>query len=153
MAEQMFPVIPAGIPAQAGEQIGCAPAFAFYDPSSRAGEFELVDGAPRVRVGVAAVRGWFELTLRQTPDAIPVYRTDGTAKIGIDRTLLRRGLPEGFVYAEVERQIRDTASFCPAVRTVDTFRFTRLRRGLQVEFTARLHTGESTEVMTHVERE
>ena len=48
--------------------------------------------------------------------------------------------------AEIERNVRKTAAFCPAVRTVDGFAFTRLRRGLQVAFTARLHTEETVEV-------
>ena len=149
MADAIFPVIPDDIPAQLAESIGRSPAFVFR-ADGRAGAFQVVDGALVERTGAAAVRQWFELTLRQTPDTVPVYRTDGTAKIGIYRTILSRQMPEGWVYAEIERGVRETAAFCPAVRTVDSLSFTRERRGLRVAFTARLHTGEETEVTAYV---
>ena len=153
MADAIFPVIPTDIPAQAAETVGRSPAFAFDSTSSRRGAFQLVDGALVERTGKEAVRQWFELMLRQKPDAIPVYRVDGTTRPGVDRTLLQRHMPEGWVRAEIERQVRETAAFCPAVRAVDSFVFTRLRRGLQVDFTAHLHTDETVEVRAYVDSE
>ena len=150
MPESIFPVIPADMPVQAGERVGRVPAFDFDAPDSRTGAFRLVDGALTERRGREAVRQWFELMLRQTPGAIPIYRTDSTQQPGIDRMTADRRMPDGWVQAEVERQVRETAAFNPAVRTVDGFRFTRLRRGLQVAFTARLHTEETVEEVTHV---
>ena len=150
MADAIFPVIPTDIPAQAAETVGRSPAFAFDSTSSRRGAFQLVDGALVERTGKEAVRQWFELMLRQKPDAIPVYRVDGTTQPGVDRTMLDRHMPAGWVQAEIERQVRETAAYCPAVRTVDSFVFTRLRRGLQVAFTARLHTEETVEVSAYV---
>lgn len=153
MADAIFPVIPTDIPAQAAETVGRSPAFAFDSTSSRRGAFQLVDGALVERTGKEAVRQWFELMLRQKPGAIPVYRTDSSSQPGIDRTMLDRRMPDGWVQAEIERQVRETAAFCPAVRAVDSFVFTRLRRGLQVEFTAYLHTDETVEVSTYVDSE
>ena len=153
MADAIFPVIPTDIPAQAAETVGRSPAFAFDSTSSRRGAFQLVDGALVERTGKEAVRQWFELMLRQKPGAIPVYRTDSASQPGVDRTMLDRRMPDGWVQAEVERQVRETAAFCPAVRAVDSFVFTRLRRGLQVEFTAYLHTDETVEVSTYVDSE
>ena len=153
MADAIFPVIPTDIPAQAAETVGRSPAFAFDSTSSRRGAFQLVDGALVERTGKEAVRQWFELMLRQKPGAIPVYRTDSSSQPGVDRTMLDRRMPEGWVQAEIERQVRETAAFCPAVRAVDSFVFTRLRRGLQVEFTAYLHTDETVEVSTYVDSE
>lgn len=153
MADPIFPVIPADIPAQAGDTVGRSPAFAFDSPSSRRGAFQLVDGALVERTGREAVKQWFELMLRQKPGAIPIYRTDSSSQPGVDRTMLDRRMPEGWVQAEIERQVRETAAFCPAVRAVDSFVFTRLRRGLQVEFTAYLHTDETVEVSTYVDSE
>ena len=153
MADAIFPVIPTDIPAQAAETVGRSPAFAFDSTSSRRGAFQLVDGALVERTGKEAVRQWFELMLRQKPGAIPVYRTDSSSQPGVDRTMLDRRMPDGWVRAEVERQVRETAAFCPAVRAVDSFVFTRLRRGLQVEFTAYLHTDETVEVSTYVDSE
>ena len=153
MADAIFPVIPTDIPAQAAETGGRSPAFAFDSTSSRRGAFQLVDGALVERTGKEAVRQWFELMLRQKPGAIPVYRTDSSSQPGVDRTMLDRRMPDGWVQAEIERQVRETAAFCPAVRAVDSFVFTRLRRGLQVEFTAYLHTDETVEVSTYVDSE
>ena len=153
MADAIFPVIPTDIPAQAAETVGRSPAFAFDSTSSRRGAFQLVDGALVERTGKEAVRQWFELMLRQKPGAIPVYRTDSSSQPGVDRTMLDRRMPDGWVQAEIERQVRETAAFCPAVRTVDSFVFTRLRRGLQVEFTAHLHTDETVEVRANVDSE
>ena len=153
MADAIFPVIPTDIPAQAAETVGRSPAFAFDSTSSRRGAFQLVDGALVERTGREAVKQWFELMLRQKPGAIPVYRTDSASQPGVDRTMLDRRMPDGWVQAEVERQVRETAAFCPAVRAVDSFVFTRLRRGLQVEFTAHLHTDETVEVRAYVDSE
>ena len=153
MADAIFPVIPTDIPAQAAETVGRSPAFAFDSTSSRRGAFQLVDGALVERTGKEAVRQWFELMLRQKPGATPVYRTDSSSQPGVDRTMLDRRMPDGWVQAEIERQVRETAAFCPAVRAVDSFVFTRLRRGLQVEFTAYLHTDETVEVSTYVDSE
>lgn len=153
MAEAIFPVIPTDIPAQAAETIGRVPAFDFDSSRSWRGAFQLVDGALGERTGRDAVRQWFELMLRQKPGAVPVYRTDSTSQPGVDRTMLTRHLPEGWMRAEIERQVRETAAFCPAVRAVDSFVFTRLRRGLQVEFTAHLHTDETVEVTAYVDSE
>ena len=152
MADPIFPVIPTDIPAQAAETIGRAPAFVWAE-NGRGGAFQLVDGALVERTGREAVKQWFELMLRQKPGAIPIYRTDSSSQPGVDRTMLDRRMPEGWVQAETERQVRETAAYCPAVRTVDSFVFTRLRRGLQVEFTARLHTGETVEVSVNVDGE
>lgn len=153
MADAIFPVIPTDIPAQAAETVGRSPAFAFDSTSSRRGAFQLVDGALVERTGREAVKQWFELMLRQKPGAIPIYRTDSASQPGVDRTMLDRRMPDGWVQAEIERQVRETAAFCPAVRAVDSFVFTRLRRGLQVEFTAYLHTDETVEVSTYVDSE
>ena len=134
-----------GIPAA---EVGRVPAFDF-DERGR-GAFRLVDGALQERSGVEAVKQWFALMLRQPPDAIPVYRTDASTALGVDCTLLQTRAPLGFITAEIERQVRETAAFNPAVRAVDSFVFTRLRRGLQVEFRALLRTGEQTEVTAYV---
>lgn len=152
MADPIFPVIPTDIPAQAAETIGRVPAFV-WNENGRGGAFQLVDGALVERTGREAVKQWFELMLRQKPGAIPIYRTDSSSQPGVDRTMLDRRMPEGWVQAEIERQVRETAAFCPAARAVDSFVFTRLRRGLQVEFTAYLHTDETLEVSTYVDSE
>ena len=152
MATAIFPVIPAEIPSQAADTIGRVPAFVFHD-NGRTGNFKLVDGKLTERSGKEAVKQWFELMLRQQPGAIPIYRADETTQPGVDRSYMDRGLTPGFVYAEIERNVRETSEFCPAVRMVDSFNFKRTRRGLQVSFTAYLHTNETVEVTVDVSGE
>lgn len=109
-----------------------------------------MDGALVERQGVEAVKQWLELMLRQKPGAIPIYRTSGTTQPGVEAASLDRRVPEGWIFAEIERNVRETAAFCPAIRSLDSFKFTRVRRGVEVRFTVRLHTGESEEVTTFV---
>ena len=58
--------------------------------------FLLVDGKLVERTGQEAVRQWFELALRQQPDRVPIYRTSGEKRYGIDRGVLETKLPSGY---------------------------------------------------------
>ncbi len=125
----------------AAESIGRVPVFSFADNM-----FQVTDGRIEERTGKDAVKQWLELMLRQQTGKLPIYPDN----IGINRELLASDLPEGFIRAEIERNVRETAEYCPAVRTVSDFEFTRLKRGLDVSFTAELYTGETVEVNTNV---
>ena len=150
MAEAIFPDISEELPTQESETIGRSPEFIFNE-NGRFGEFQLTDGKLNERMGAKAVKQWFELMLRQQPGMIPIYRMQGSIKPGVDRSLLGRKVSPGFIYAEVQRNVEDTATFCPVVRSVDSFEFTRLRHGLEVRFSARLHNGETVEVSSLIE--
>ena len=102
------------------------------------------------RSGQAAVRQWFDLMLRQQVDKIPIYRTEGQTKLGVDREMLGSKLPSGLITAEIERNVRETASFCPAVRAIQDLTVTRRGRACRVEFTAVLYNDETVEVTTNV---
>ena len=139
MAE-MFPTVPGRIPAQAAEEIGRVPAF-----DSGTSRFLLVDGALVERTGREAVM------LRQQPDRVPIYRTEaGAAGIGVDRQMIGSKLPSGLIAAEIERNVRETASYCPAVRAVRDFEVTRQGRRCHVAFTAVLYDAETVEVSADV---
>ena len=142
----LFPQIPSEIPAQAGDSIGRVPAF-----DSRSGRFLLVDGALRERSGREAVQQWFDLMLRQQPGRVPIYATEeGAPGLGIDREMLGSKLPSGLITAEIERNVRETASYCPAVRAIRDLTVKRKGRSCHVEFTAELYTNETLEVSTDV---
>lgn len=141
----MFPLIPDNIPRQTGDSIGRVPAF-----DSTSNRFLLLDGALMERTGREAVQQWFDLMLRQQIDRVPIYRTDGETKLGIDREMLGSKLPSGLITAEIERNVRETASFCPAVRAVRDFAVTRRGRACHVEFKAELYTNETLEVSADV---
>lgn len=141
----MFPVIPTDIPTQTAESIGRVPAF-----DSAAERFLLRDGALVERSGRQAVQQWFDLMLRQQIDQVPIYTTEGEPKLGIDRSLLGQHLPTGLASAEIERNVRETATFCPAVRTIRDLTVSRRGRACHVEFSAVLHSGETVEVTTDV---
>lgn len=142
---EMFPLIPDTVPRQTGDSIGRVPAF-----DSTSNRFLLLDGALVERTGREAVQQWFDLMLRQQIDKVPIYRTDGETKLGIDREMLGSKLPSGLITAEIERNVRETASFCPAVRAVRDFTVTRRGRACHVEFTAELYTNETLEVSADV---
>lgn len=142
---EMFPLIPDTVPRQTGDSIGRVPAF-----DSTSNRFLLLDGALVERTGREAVQQWFDLMLRQRIDKVPIYRTDGETKLGIDREMLGSRLPSGLITAEIERNVRETASFCPAVRAVRDFTVTRRGRACHVEFTAELYTNETMEVSADV---
>lgn len=142
----LFPQIPSEIPAQAGDSIGRVPAF-----DSRSRRFLLVDGALRERSGREAVQQWFDLMLRQQPGRVPIYATEeGAPGLGIDREMLGSKLPSGLITAEIERNVRETASYCPAVRAIRDLTVKRKGRSCHVEFTAELYTNETLEVSTDV---
>lgn len=145
MATDVFPVIPSDIPAQAADTVGRSPDF---DHAAQA--FRVVDGAVCEVMGRDAVRQWITRMLRQQPGKTPIYRTDSETQPGVDRSLLGQRLPDGLIRAEVERNIRETLAFCPAIRTADRFTFTRNGRGLEVSFAVYLRTGEELEVSEHV---
>lgn len=142
---EMFPLIPDTVPRQTGDSIGRVPAF-----DSTSNRFLLLDGALVERTGREAVQQWFDLMLRQRIDKVPIYRTDDETKLGIDREMLGSRLPSGLITAEIERNVRETASFCPAVRAVRDFTVTRRGRACHVEFTAELYTNETLEVSADV---
>ena len=141
----MFPDIPTNVPAQTADSIGRVPAF-----DSTTERFLLRDGALVERTGRAAVRQWFDLMLRQQIDRVPIYTTDNEVKLGVDRSLLGQHLPSGLASAEIERNVRETTSFCPAVRTIRDLTVSRRGRACHVEFTAVLHDDETVEVSADV---
>ena len=141
----MFPDIPTNVPAQTADSIGRVPAF-----DSTTERFLLRDGALVERSGRAAVQQWFDLMLRQQIDRVPIYTTEGETKLGVDRSLLGQHLPSGLASAEIERNVRETASYCPAVRTIRDLTVSRRGRACHVEFTAVLYNGETLEVRADV---
>ena len=141
----MFPTIPDTIPTQAATEIGRVPAF-----DSKTNSFLLVDGKLVERSGREAVQQWFDLALRQQPNRVPIYRTTGAKQYGVDRSVLGSKLPTGYAAAELERSVRETASFCPAVQSLQNFAISRSGRACRVEFTAVLYTGETVEVSVDV---
>ena len=132
-------------PAQAAVEIGRVPAF-----DTGPNRFLLVDGKLVERTGREAVQQWFDLALRQQPGRVPIYQTTGAKQYGIDRSVLGSKLPSGYAEAELERSVRETASFCPAVRSIQDVSISRRGRACRVEFTAVLHTGETVEVSQDV---
>lgn len=141
----LFPQIPEDIPSQTATEIGRTPTF-----DAEANVFLLQDGALVERTGQEAVKRWFELALRQQPDKVPIYPAIGERRYGVDRELIGRKLPDGFIVAELERNVRETASFCPAVRDIQNFSVARRGRACVISFTAVLHTAETVEVTANV---
>lgn len=107
--------------------------------------FCVVDGAPQVRDGVAAVRQWIELMLLTYRDRFAVYQNTRFGHTGEDLIGLRQA-PPGYLHSELAREIREGCKLCPAIARADQFTFTRQGRSLIVRFTVTLKTGEQEEV-------
>ena len=56
-------------------------------------------------------------------------------------------------FAEIERNVRETAAFCPAIRSLDSLSLRACGAALEVRFTVRLHTERVREVTTYVSSE
>lgn len=143
--DSIFPTVPDTVPAQASREIGRAPAFDSGDNL-----FLMRDGAVVERSGLEAVKQWIDLMLRQQVDRVPIYRTGTDTRIGIDRDMIGSHLPSGLVSAEIERNVRETMGYCPAIRSVQDFKVTRRGRACRVEFTAVLYDGTTVEVSQDV---
>lgn len=107
--------------------------------------FAVVDGAPQVRDGTAAVRQWIELMLRTYRDRFAVYRDTRFGHTGEDLIGMRQA-PPGYLHSELAREIREACKLCPAIARADQFDFQRQGRTLVVRFVVTLKTGEQEEV-------
>ena len=107
--------------------------------------FRVIDGAPRTRDGVAAVRQWVALMLRTYRDRFTVYQGTQFGHTGEDLIGMRQA-PPGYLHSELAREIREGCKLCPAIARTDDFSFSRQGRSLLVQFTVTLKTGEQTEV-------
>ena len=77
---------------------------------------------------------------------------EGVSRLVLENCDFGVKLPQGLAAAELERGVRETASYNPAVREIRELRLSREGRTCVVEFTAVLHTGESVEVNVDVQR-
>ncbi len=141
MEQSMFPISMDTIPRQAGTDIGRSPAF-----NAEEKRFLVVDGGLLERTGREAVQQWIDLMLRQQIGKVPIYQVEGTDRIGLDRSMIGSRLPPGLVSAELERNVRETLSFCPAIQAVEDFTVTRRGRAYHVAFKAILYDESTLEV-------
>lgn len=140
-----FPMIPEAIPAQAAAEIGRVPPLIWR----RAGSCWWMENwwSARDRRRCGSGSSW---PCGSSRTGCPSTGTSGEKRYGIDRGVLETKLPSGYAEAELERSVRETASFCPAVRAVRDLAISRQGRACLVEFTAVLHTGETVEVSVDV---
>lgn len=94
--------------------------------------------------GETAVRQWFQIMLGQRPGLTQVYDFDDKA-VGVDPMPLY-DLPRAVAYAEIERNIKETAALNPVIVAVSGFDFERGKKTLTVSFTATLYSGEEVTV-------
>lgn len=94
--------------------------------------------------GEAGIRQWFDLMLRQRPGLTPIYNYDSNPP-GIDIIKLYDH-PYHIMTAEIQRHIENTAAYNPAVRSVDSFTFSKAGRRLTVEFAVHLRSGSEVEI-------
>lgn len=103
--------------------------------------FIFVDGTPKEVIKTEAVKEWIRMVLRVRKNSCKVFEG---LDIGLsyDELIGSRALPLGFARAELEREIKNTLSYCPAISNAYDFDFKRLKRTLEISFTCVLNTGE-----------
>lgn len=87
---------------------------------------------------------WFELALRTVRKKYRCYIE--SFGVNTDEIIGIKKVSQGFVNSELQREITETARFCPIVSNVGGFVFSRKADRLTVCFNAELNNGYTTEV-------
>lgn len=105
------------------------------------GEHYVMDyGTPVEVTGVEAVKAWLELVLRTDQGRYAIWPADFGASL---YNLMGQKLPKGAVLSELQRQLQDSAAYCPTIEDIGQV----VWDGSAVTCTIRL-TNQTTEVIT-----
>lgn len=96
-----------------------------------------------------AVKQWLELMCRTLPERHPVYFETGFG-IETDKIIGYKALPKGFIYSEIQRQIRENVVLSRCISNIINFSAAAENDRLNIYFTAILYTGEGVTVDVNV---
>lgn len=77
--------------------------------------YEMERGSPKEVTGVEAVKAWLELVLRTAQGRYAIWPADFGASL---YNLMGRKLPRGAVLSELQRQLQESAAYCPTIQEV-----------------------------------
>ena len=92
-----------------------------------------------------AVKQWLELMCRTLPHKYPVYFKSG---FGIETDKIRgyKALPKGFIYSEINREIKENSVLAKCITNIINFSSESIDGILTIRFTAVLNNGEGVDI-------
>jgi len=77
--------------------------------------YDMTEGSPTEVTGLEAVKAWLELVVRTRRGRYAIYPADfGTSALD----LIGRKLPRGYALAELQRELEESAAYCPTIEDV-----------------------------------
>ena len=112
-------------------------------------EFIFLNGVAEEVTQVEAAKQWLELMCRTLPDKYAVY---GNSCFGIetDEIIGYKTLPKGFLYSEIQRQIKENAKIPRCIKSIINFSAENVDGELNIYFTAVLYTGEEVNINANI---
>lgn len=92
-----------------------------------------------------AVKQWLELMCRTLPDRYAVYMDTGFG-VETDQIIGYKTLPKGFIYSEMQRQIKENAVLSKCITSIINFSANAEGKKLNIYFTAVLYHGGEVDV-------
>lgn len=112
-------------------------------------EFIFLNGVAEEVTQVEAVKQWLELMCRTLPDKYAVYGNSGFG-IETDEIIGYKTLPKGFLYSEIQRQIKENAKISRCIKSIINFSAENVDGELNIYFTAVLYTGEEVNINANI---
>lgn len=108
-------------------------------------QFVIEKGSPKLIKDKEAIKNWITLLLKVYFESADIYKGKnfGTR---IKDLVGNRLYPVGFIESEIEREIKEKAHLNPFIQELSAFYFTRTPKGLIIQFTVILNSGEKLEV-------
>lgn len=112
-------------------------------------EFVFLNGVAEEVTQVEAVKQWLELMCRTLPDKYAVYGNSGFG-IETDEIIGYKTLPKGFLYSEIQRQIKENSKIPRCIKSIINFSAENVDGELNIYFTAVLYTGEEVNISANI---
>ena len=112
-------------------------------------EFVFLNGVAEEVTQAEAVKQWLELMCRTLPDKYTVYGNSGFG-IETDKIIGYKTLPKGFLYSEIQRQIKENAKILRCIKSIINFSAENVDGELNIYFTAVLYTGEEVNISANI---
>lgn len=112
-------------------------------------EFVFLNGVAEEISQAEAVKQWLELMCRTLPDKYAVYGNSGFG-IETDEIIGYKTLPKGFLYSEIQRQIKENSNIPRCIKSIINFSAENVDGELNIYFTAVLYTGEEVNISANI---
>lgn len=112
-------------------------------------QFIFTNGVAEEVYQTEAVKQWLELMCRTLPNKYAVYGDSGFG-IETDEIIGYKTLPKGFLYSEIQRQIKENSKMPRCIKSIINFSAENVDGELNIYFTAVLYTGEEVNINVNI---